>query len=118
MYLRIAMAAFNSPLFNKETADRREPYFVADDAVMDNNHFYLPQHYQETLKSMLVPHGMIVDRVEKLAADIATDYEGHTIHMLCVLKGKLHFALFDHGSTLYILSSYRVCYFRWLDVLR
>ena len=33
------------------------------------------------------PHGMIVSRVEKLAKDIAEDYKGETIYILCVLKG-------------------------------
>eukprot|EP01039_Chlorochromonas_danica_P005917 gene5917-6515_t len=81
------MAAFNSPLFTEELGTRREPYFVADDAGRSLDHYYIPAHYQETLKEMLVPHGMIVDRVEKLAYDIAQDYQGHTIHFLVVLKG-------------------------------
>lgn len=34
---------------------------------------------------------MIVDRVEKLAADITKDYDGVTIHLLCVLKGGSQF---------------------------
>jgi hypoxanthine phosphoribosyltransferase len=66
---------------------RREPYFIEDDIALDVNHFYLPQHYQDDVKHLLVPHGMIVDRIEKLAYDISRDYEGQTIHMLCVLKG-------------------------------
>lgn len=73
--------------FNSADGKRREPYFIEDDHSLDMNHFYIPQHYQESLKHLLVPHGMIVDRVEKLAYDIARDYEGQTIHMLCVLKG-------------------------------
>ena len=43
------------------------------------------------LDSLLVPHGSIVDRVEKLAYDINQDYKGETIHMLCVLKGGSQF---------------------------
>lgn len=82
------MSKFNSSLFNEEKKDRREPYFIPDDCALKLDHFYIPKHYQENLKHLLVPHGMIVDRVEKLAYDIAQDYEGHTIHMLCVLKGK------------------------------
>lgn len=81
------MSAFNSPLNNNETGNRREPYFVADDSGVSLDHFYIPAHYQETLKEMLVPHGMLVDRIEKLAADIARDYQGLTIHFLVVLKG-------------------------------
>lgn len=81
------MAKFNSDLFAKGIQNRREPYFVQDDEALDLSHFYIPQHYQETLKSLLVPAGMIMDRIEKLAYDISQDYEGQTIHMLCVLKG-------------------------------
>ena len=66
---------------------RREPYFLADDLSICSDHFYIPEHYQDTLDSLLVPHGMIVDRVEKLAYDITQDYEGKTMHLLCVLKG-------------------------------
>ena len=35
----------------------------------------------------MIPHGQIVDRVEKLAWDIMSDYSGQTVHLLCVLKG-------------------------------
>ena len=38
-----------------------------------------------------MPHGSIVDRVEKLAYDINQDYKGETIHLLCVLKGGSQF---------------------------
>lgn len=81
------MARFNSDLFVKGIQNRREPFYVADDEALELSNFYIPQHYQETLKSLLVPAGMIMDRIEKLAYDISQDYEGQTIHMLCVLKG-------------------------------
>jgi hypoxanthine phosphoribosyltransferase len=35
----------------------------------------------------MIPHGQIVDRVEKLAYDISQDYAGETIHLMVVLKG-------------------------------
>lgn len=85
------MSAFNSDLPESVNSNgsgfRREPYFISDDFAMDKEHFVIPQHYKEHLKSVMVPHGMIVDRVEKLAGDISKDYNGHTIHILCVLKG-------------------------------
>ncbi|CAM9270350.1 unnamed protein product [Discosporangium mesarthrocarpum] len=34
----------------------------------------------------MIPHGLIVDRIEKLAQVIREDYES-TIHLVCVLKG-------------------------------
>lgn len=82
------MAQFNSELEGLSGEKfRREPYFIEDDKSISLEHFVLPRHYQEHLKSIIVPHGMIVDRVEKLAGDISHDYSGHTIHLLCVLKG-------------------------------
>ncbi|CAM9763778.1 unnamed protein product, partial [Phaeothamnion confervicola] len=47
----------------------------------------VPVHYKECLKCILLPHGIIQDKVEKLADDIATDYADKTVHLLCVLKG-------------------------------
>eukprot|EP01038_Epipyxis_sp_PR26KG_P006531 gene6531-8973_t len=66
---------------------RNEPLYISDEVAIDLKHFYIPEHYQETLDSLLVPHGMIINRVEKLAYDITQDYRGETIHLLCVLKG-------------------------------
>lgn len=81
------MSAFNCPLFDEEITNRREPYYVEDDVSIPLEHFYIPEHYRDTLSHVLMPHGAIMDRVEKLAYDISKDYKGHTIHMLCVLKG-------------------------------
>lgn len=41
---------------------------------------------------MLLPHGLIEDRIEKLAADIRADLPGVTPHLLVVLKGGSEFA--------------------------
>ncbi len=71
-----------------ETA-RRQPLFIEDDLRIDLTHFYIPLHYQDTLEHLLIPHGTIVDRVEKLAYDISQDYLGETIHLLVVLKGRI-----------------------------
>jgi hypoxanthine phosphoribosyltransferase len=90
------MSKFNSDLPNSNSdLFRKEPYFIDDSQSLDLEHFVIPRHYQEHLKSVMVPHGMIVDRVEKLAGDISHDYNGHTIHLLCVLKGSF---LFDFRS--------------------
>lgn len=47
---------------------------------------------QEYLDHVLLPHGMIVDRIEKLAADIRADLPDVTPHLLVVLKGGSEFA--------------------------
>jgi hypoxanthine phosphoribosyltransferase len=70
-----------------KSIDRRQPYFIDDNFEVKSEHFYIPAHYQDTLQCLLIPHGTIVDRVEKLAFDINQDYHGQTIHLLCVLKG-------------------------------
>lgn len=66
---------------------RRQPYHIGDDLRIPLDHFLLPAHYADTLDSLLISHGMIIDRVEKLAYDICEDYSGKTLHLLCVLKG-------------------------------
>lgn len=82
----LAMEVPTADSFNSKLT-RREPLHLADDLAISLEHYYIPAHYEETLDSLLVPHGCIVDRVEKLAYDITQDYEGKTIHLLCVLKG-------------------------------
>ena len=66
---------------------RREPIFVSDEATTSLDDFFVPQHYMGYLDCLLIPHGTIVSRVEKLAKDIADNYRGETIYILCVLKG-------------------------------
>jgi hypothetical protein len=81
------MSAFNSQV-EGSTGTRREPYICADkEDYMGLDFFYIPEHYKDTLSSVLIPHGAIMDRIEKLAYDITQDYNGQTIHMICVLKG-------------------------------
>ena len=49
--------------------------------------FFIPEHYRGTVDHILITHGTIQDRIEKLAYDIARDYKDLTIHLMCVLKG-------------------------------
>lgn len=74
-------------LIGTSTRHRREPYYVDDQYTMGLDHFYIPEHYKDTLDGVLINHGTVCDRVEKLAYDITQDYNGQTIHILCVLKG-------------------------------
>jgi hypoxanthine phosphoribosyltransferase len=50
------------------------------------DNFVIPSHYKEDLASVLIPAGLINDRVEKLAEMIAQD-SAHPIVACCVLKG-------------------------------
>eukprot|EP00123_Amoebidium_parasiticum_P001486 comp12593_c0_seq1/m.7614 comp12593_c0_seq1/g.7614 ORF comp12593_c0_seq1/g.7614 comp12593_c0_seq1/m.7614 type:complete len:218 (-) comp12593_c0_seq1:472-1125(-) len=69
-------------------ADRHKEYIV----IEDSDHgfplttFAIPKHYREDLDRVLVPHGMILDRVEKVAQNIVEDINGPLV-VLCVLKG-------------------------------
>ncbi|XP_074123055.1 phosphoribosyltransferase domain-containing protein 1 isoform X2 [Sminthopsis crassicaudata] len=53
--------------------------------------FTYPQHYCGDLNRVLIPHGVIVDRTEKLAKDIMNDIGFCDIVVLCVLKGSYKF---------------------------
>jgi hypoxanthine phosphoribosyltransferase len=66
---------------------------VYNPIVIGNNHKYsldsftVPRHYGEFLDSIIIPKGMIKDRIEKLARDIHRDYIGKSLMLVCVLKG-------------------------------
>ncbi|XP_047668820.1 phosphoribosyltransferase domain-containing protein 1b isoform X1 [Tachysurus fulvidraco] len=49
--------------------------------------FTYPKHYSGDLDSVYIPHGVIMDRTERLARDIMYDLGDHDIVVLCVLKG-------------------------------
>ncbi|KAL6093345.1 hypothetical protein STEG23_036225, partial [Scotinomys teguina] len=53
--------------------------------------FTYPQHYYGDLECVLIPQGIIVDRIERLAKDIMKDIGYHDILVLCVLKGGYKF---------------------------
>ncbi|KAJ1100263.1 hypothetical protein NDU88_005350 [Pleurodeles waltl] len=53
--------------------------------------FVLPQHYCEDLKCVYIPHGVIMDRTERLAKNIMNDLGDNHITVLCVLKGGYKF---------------------------
>ncbi|XP_016080207.1 PREDICTED: phosphoribosyltransferase domain-containing protein 1 isoform X2 [Miniopterus natalensis] len=57
----------------------------------DLNLFTYPQHYYGDLEYVLIPHGIIVDRIERLAKDIMKDLGYCDIMVLCVLKGGYKF---------------------------
>ncbi|KAI9593257.1 phosphoribosyltransferase-like protein [Syncephalis fuscata] len=50
------------------------------------DHFVIPPHYSKDLESILIPHGIIMDRIERLAKLIVDDSDGPLI-VCCVLKG-------------------------------
>ncbi|CAN0358297.1 unnamed protein product, partial [Lampetra fluviatilis] len=65
---------------------------VADtDPGYDLCKFCIPTHYMDDLDRVFIPHGLIMDRTERLARDILKDMGGHHIVALCVLKGGYKF---------------------------
>jgi hypoxanthine-guanine phosphoribosyltransferase len=52
----------------------------------------------------MLTNGMIEDRAEKMAYDLKRDYEGESIHLLCILKVYIFDILLVIGSS-YILFS-------------
>ncbi|KAI9332842.1 hypoxanthine-guanine phosphoribosyltransferase [Obelidium mucronatum] len=41
------------------------------DNFLPKEAFVIPEHYQEDVSSVLIPHGLIINRIEKIAQDIA-----------------------------------------------
>ena len=68
-------------------AARLEPLHIADSFSLPLDAFAIPPQYAPYLSSVLLPHGMIMDRCDKLAQDIAAAYPAATPHFLVVLKG-------------------------------
>ncbi|XP_010899028.2 hypoxanthine-guanine phosphoribosyltransferase isoform X1 [Esox lucius] len=53
--------------------------------------FTYPEHYHEDIESVYIPHGVIMDRTERLARHIMDDIGDHDMVVLCVLKGGYKF---------------------------
>ena len=99
------MSSASSPLASSGL-QRLVPFYVADGATYPLEHFSLPPNYLGYLSSVLLPHGLVVDRVEKLASDIDLAYPDSTPHILVVLKGGSEFAT-DLTRTLRRIHAYK-----------
>lgn len=55
------------------------------------SHFCIPKHYEEDLEDIMIPWGLIQDRIERLARDIFQDVKDEPLTALCVLKGGYRF---------------------------
>lgn len=64
------------------------PIISTDGCSLDS--LLIPSHYQQDLQRILIPHGLIKDRVAKLAHDIAKDTRNPLV-ACCVLKGAFGF---------------------------
>ena len=61
--------------------------FISDEGCFSPALFNIQSHYKDSISTLLIPHGLILDRVDKLASDILNQYKGRTPHLICVLKG-------------------------------
>lgn len=72
---------------------RAEP-LVIDETGFCKSHFLIPNHYVEDLDRILLPQGLILDRIEKIAFDIMEYYKEEEVNLICILKGSRGF--FNH----------------------
>jgi len=62
-----------------------------DYKVYSTKHFNIPRHYEDSIESVLIPHGMVIDRIERMARDIHEGFDSESITILCILKGGFQF---------------------------
>ncbi|XP_077592446.1 phosphoribosyltransferase domain-containing protein 1-like [Stigmatopora nigra] len=55
--------------------------------------FSYPEHYREDIDNVYIPHGVVVNRTERLARYIVEDFADSNIVVLCVLKGGYKFCV-------------------------
>ncbi|KAJ3370553.1 hypoxanthine phosphoribosyltransferase 1 [Kappamyces sp. JEL0680] len=63
---------------------------IKEGATYPLSQFVIPDHYQEDMESVLIPYGLVQDRVCKLAADIAKETSNRLVP-ICILKGAHEF---------------------------
>jgi len=66
-------------------------YISDNDNMYNVKNFCVPDHYADDLEAIMVPHGLIINRTEAIAARIVKDHEGGDMVCLCVLKGGYKF---------------------------
>uniref|UniRef100_A0A4W2CH51 Phosphoribosyltransferase domain-containing protein n=1 Tax=Bos indicus x Bos taurus TaxID=30522 RepID=A0A4W2CH51_BOBOX len=102
----------------EEAPDYGQGVVITDDWTgYDLSLFTYPQHYYGDLEYVLIPHGIIVDRIERLAKDIMKDIGCCDIMVLCVLKGGYKFCA-DLVEHLKNISRNSDCIFMKVDFIR
>ncbi|XP_048755423.1 hypoxanthine-guanine phosphoribosyltransferase-like isoform X2 [Ostrea edulis] len=76
-----------------EDSKRRTNFITIPDdtAGYRLDEFCIPLHYEDDLSRVLIPAGLINDRIERLARDIVEDFDEDGLVALCVLKGGYKF---------------------------
>ena len=71
--------------------NRKEPIVIREGRYYPKDKFMIASHYSKYIESVIIPKGLVVDRVDKLAMDIRNTYGDEPLHLLCVLKGARSF---------------------------
>jgi len=89
-----------------EGVGRREPLKINTEETYPLSAFCIPEHYRQDLQHVLLPNGLLMDRIEKLALDIREFYGDVELHVVCILKGSRGFftAMFKFLSKLSIYA--------------
>jgi hypoxanthine phosphoribosyltransferase len=62
-------------------------HHISDSLKFEKSFFTIPKHYEKYLDSIMIPNGMIQNRIEQLSNELLLQYENQELHLLCVLKG-------------------------------
>ncbi|PVU84919.1 hypothetical protein BB560_007218, partial [Smittium megazygosporum] len=52
----------------------QDAIFVGEESPYELKHFVIPDHYTDDVDKLLIPHGVVIDRIEKLAREITRNY--------------------------------------------
>ena len=71
---------------------REQPLVISDTKEIPKAQLLIPDHYKEFLHSILIPRGLIRDRIEKMAMEVVSSCcsEG-PLQIICILKGSRGF---------------------------
>merc|ERR1712212_234334 len=65
---------------------------IPDECVLyPIDHFSIPKHYEDSIKAIVIPHGLVLDRIERMARDIHEGFGADSMTILCILKGGYRF---------------------------
>ncbi|CDI84030.1 hypoxanthine-xanthine-guanine phosphoribosyl transferase, putative [Eimeria acervulina] len=87
------------------------PIVIGDDVRYSPDDLLLPKQYHKYIENIIIPNGLLMDRVEKMAYDIRKAYRNRELHCLCLLKGSRSFfsALFQHLAKLSLYDEEATC---------
>lgn len=63
-----------------------KPIYIKDDSSYNLEDFVIPYFYKDCIDKILIPCGLIEDRIRKIAYDIRNYYGDKPLHLLCLLK--------------------------------